>query len=310
MIFRLFKRSTQTKTPSAGIDQATKKTKQGFTAWLTQLWQGKTLDADLIKSLKKSLIRADVGPETAQTIIDTLNSQAGHLDTPEAVQQTLKQTLVKLLPPAPDTSTPIPDIILLVGVNGAGKTTCAAKLAKYYKDQGKTPLLAAGDTFRAAAIEQLKNWSKRIDVPVIAQERGSDSASVIFDAMQACQARKHDLLIADTAGRLHNQSNLMQELEKIKRVIDKHPTQNQSKTWLVLDATVGQNGLQQAKLFHQQIALDGVLITKLDGTAKGGIVFAIHQSLNLPIFFIGSGEQPQDLLPFNPEAFVDALLAP
>jgi fused signal recognition particle receptor len=201
-----------------------------------------------------------------------------------------------------------PFVILVVGVNGAGKTTTIGKLARRFKDEGKSVMLAAGDTFRAAAVEQLQAWGERAGVPVVAQHAKADSASVIFDALQAAKARKADVLIADTAGRLHTQANLMEELKKVKRVLAKVDPSAPHETLLVLDASNGQNALNQAQQFHKAIALDGVVLTKLDGTAKGGVIFAIANALKLPIRFVGVGETAADLRPFNAGEFVAALL--
>src|SRR5690606_4982592 len=201
-----------------------------------------------------------------------------------------------------------PYVILVVGVNGAGKTTTIGKLARRYKDEGRSVMLAAGDTFRAAAIEQLQAWGERSGIPVIAQHTGADSASVIFDALQAAKSRGVDLLIADTAGRLHTQANLMEELKKVKRVLTKLDPEAPHETLLVLDASTGQHALNQAKKFHEAIDLDGIVLTKLDGTAKGGVIFAIADALKLPIRFIGVGEGAEDLRPFDAGEFVAALL--
>ena len=201
----------------------------------------------------------------------------------------------------------IPFVILVVGINGAGKTTTIGKLAKLFQSEGKSVMLAAGDTFRAAAVEQLQVWGERNDIPVIAQKTGSDAASVVYDAYQSAIAKKIDILIADTAGRLHTQDNLMQELEKIKRVLKKHNEEAPHETLLVIDGGSGQNAVQQAKEFHKSINLSGLAITKLDGTAKGGVLFSISDALKLPIRFIGVGEAIEDLKPFNSKDFVDAL---
>ena len=201
----------------------------------------------------------------------------------------------------------IPFVILVVGINGAGKTTTIGKLAKLFQSDGKSVMLAAGDTFRAAAVEQLQVWGERNDIPVIAQKTGSDAASVVYDAYQSAIAKKIDILIADTAGRLHTQDNLMQELEKIKRVLKKHNEEAPHETLLVIDGGSGQNAVQQAKEFHKSINLSGLAITKLDGTAKGGVLFSISDALKLPIRFIGVGEAIEDLKPFNSKDFVAAL---
>lgn len=207
----------------------------------------------------------------------------------------------------PEAETPF--VLLMIGINGAGKTTTIGKLAKHFKDQGKSVMLAAGDTFRAAAIEQLTAWGEKNEIPVLAQQHGADSASVIFDAFQSAKARKIDILIADTAGRLHTQQGLMAELAKIKRVIQKIDAQAPHETLLVLDASIGQNALQQAKEFHSAIGVTGIVMTKLDGTAKGGMLLSIAKNLEIPIRFIGVGEQIDDMQPFNAQAVVEAIFA-
>ena len=235
------------------------------------------------------------------------------LADPQALLESLKAELIALLEPCDvplviDTSSK-PYVILVVGVNGAGKTTTIGKLAKRLQQDGHKIMLAAGDTFRAAAVEQLQVWGERNSVPVVAQPTGSDSASVIFDAYQSAQAKGIDVLIADTAGRLHNKDNLMQELEKIVRVLKKLNPAVPQETLLVLDSTTGQNSLNQARSFHKSVQVTGVALTKLDGTAKGGMVFAMAKELGLPIRFIGVGEQVDDLRPFAAQQFVDALFA-
>lgn len=288
------------------------RTRQQLTGGLSNLLLGKkTIDAELLEELETQLIRADVGVATTQQLLDTLKdkTERKELSNPEALFQSLKQLMQDLLTPYSQALElkAKPSVILMVGVNGAGKTTSIAKIAHYYQEQGQKVMLAAGDTFRAAAVEQLQHWGEINQVPVIAQHSGADSASVIFDAMQAATARNYDLLLADTAGRLHTQDHLMRELEKIKRVLAKINPEAPHETMLIIDASMGQNALNQAKQFHQAIGLSSITLTKLDGTAKGGIVFAICNELKLPIRFIGVGEQVDDLKPFQAQEFVDAL---
>jgi len=290
------------------------KTRAHFTHSLATLLLGKKeLDAAVFEVLETQLLLADVGIEATQQLIDGLSQKLKRkeLNNVETAIETLQENMKTLLQPCekelrihPDKA---PFLILVVGINGSGKTTTIGKLAKYFKEQGKTVLLAAGDTFRAAAIEQLQIWGKRNQIPVIAQQSGADTASVIYDAFQAAKARQIDVLLADTAGRLHTQTNLMAELQKVKRVLAKLDPQAPHEILLVLDATIGQNALNQAQQFHAAMGLTGLVITKLDGTAKGGIIFAIAKQLQLPIRFIGIGEGIDDLRPFHANDFVQAL---
>ena len=267
----------------------------------------------MLLELEEQLLMADVGVEVTQQIIEKLQNQMQtqkNIST-EIVFQTLKNQLENILTPY---SQPLvlpsknqPFVILLVGVNGSGKTTTVGKLANKLQSSGYKTMLAAGDTFRAAAIEQLKIWGERNEVPVIAQRQGADSAAVLYDAFQAAKSRNIDILIADTAGRLHTQSHLMEELQKIKRTLQKIDSTAPHEILLVLDATVGQNALNQAKQFQAAIGVSGICLTKLDGTAKGGIIFAIAQKTKIPIRFIGIGENIDDLKPFDAREFVTAL---
>ena len=273
----------------------------------------KTIDAGLLDDIESQLLSADVGIEASDQIISYLKQglDRKHLSDPGKFMQALQNELANILAPCaipleiPDNVKPF--VILLVGVNGVGKTTTIGKLAKRLQSQGKSVMLAAGDTFRAAAVEQLQVWGERNEVPVVAQATGADSASVIFDAYQSAKAKEVDVLIADTAGRLHTKDNLMNELEKIIRVLKKQDARLPDEILLVLDATTGQNALSQAASFHAAANLTGIALTKLDGTAKGGVVFAIAKQLGLPIRFIGVGEQVDDLRPFNAQHFVSAL---
>lgn len=275
----------------------------------------KTIDAELLDDIEMQLLTADVGIEATDQVISALTAKVKRkqLNDGDALMAQLQSELRELLAPctAPlviprDTR---PYVILVVGVNGVGKTTTIGKLARRFQQENRKVMLAAGDTFRAAAVEQLQTWGERNQVPVIAQASGSDSASVIFDAYQAAKARGIDVLIADTAGRLHNKANLMQELEKIVRVLKKQDDQLPHEVMLVLDATTGQNALSQAKSFNDSVKLTGLCLTKLDGTAKGGMVFAIANAMKLPIRFIGIGEQAEDLRPFDADQFVAALFS-
>lgn len=290
------------------------KTRRNFTDSLTSLVIGrKEIDADLLDELEMILLTADVGVEATDKIIQNLTDQVSRkeLKEPEALIQALKSQLENLLAPVEQ---PLdininegPFVILMVGVNGVGKTTTIGKLAKKFQHEGKSVMLAAGDTFRAAAVEQLETWGERNQVPVIAQKTGADSAAVIFDAIQSATAKKVDVLIADTAGRLHTQSNLMEELKKVKRVIQKVNPDAPHEVMLVLDAGTGQNALSQAQQFHEAVDLTGLTLTKLDGTAKGGIVFALAEQLGIPVRFIGVGEAIDDLRPFQANEFAKAL---
>jgi fused signal recognition particle receptor len=259
-------------------------------------------------------VSADLGMETTQSVLDNLTESLARnqLSEDNAIYEALKLHLQNILNKNTrdltwETEDHSPFVILMVGVNGAGKTTTIGKLAKQLQQQGKKVMLAAGDTFRAAAVEQLHVWGERNGIPVIAQHSGADSASVIFDALQAAKARKIDILIADTAGRLHTQENLMDELKKVKRVLQKLCVQAPHETMLILDASIGQNALVQARQFHEAMGLTGITMTKLDGTAKGGILFAIANELEIPFRYIGIGEGIEDLRPFNATQFVDAL---
>lgn len=291
------------------------KTRRGFGDGMADFFLGKKeLDSTMLDELETSLLSADVGIDATSEIIDTLQSQLTRkaLANTEALRVALSHVMTQILEPCEQ---PLiidgkhkPYVILVVGINGAGKTTSIGKLAHHFQQQGKSVLLAAGDTFRAAAVEQLKEWGNRNDVPVVAQGTGADPASVIFDAIESASSKNIDVVIADTAGRLHTQNHLMDELKKIKRVMGKFDPSAPHETLLIMDAGFGQNGLQQAQQFHSIMDLTGLAITKLDGTAKGGILFAIANKLKLPIRFIGVGEGIKDLRAFDAKAFVKALL--
>lgn len=283
---------------------------------LGQLLLGKKeIDEDLLEEIETQLLMADIGVEACTQVISAITekSERKELKDSDAVYQALKTELASLLV---DKQAPLeiekrdtPFVILVVGVNGVGKTTTIGKMAKRFQNQGLSVMLAAGDTFRAAAVEQLQVWGERNNVPVVAQHTGADSASVIFDAVESARAKKVDVVIADTAGRLQNKDNLMSELEKVVRVMRKIDDTAPHEVMLVLDAGTGQNALSQAQIFQQAVGVSGISLTKLDGTAKGGIIFAIAKQLGLPIRFIGVGEQIDDLRPFNAEEFIDALFS-
>jgi fused signal recognition particle receptor len=275
----------------------------------------KRIDEALFEELETLLLTADVGVEATTRIIDDLSERVRRheLADPQALMTALRAELRDILRrcelPVRTPAAGRPQVVLMVGVNGAGKTTTIGKLAKRLLEEGNSVMLAAGDTFRAAAVEQLQAWGERNRVPVIAQRSGADPASVIFDALQAATARNADVLIADTAGRLHTKSNLMEELSKISRVMKKIDPDAPHEVMLVVDATTGQNALNQAVQFNQSVGLTGITLTKLDGTAKGGILFAIAERLKVPIRFIGIGEAIEDLRPFDADEFLDALFA-
>jgi fused signal recognition particle receptor len=300
----------------ASLRQRLSKTRENLSSGLADLLLGKKqVDDQLLEELEDQLLMADVGMQATQKITSRLTEslQRRQLSDSESLIGALKQTMAELLHPC---AIPLqidaqkkPFVILMVGVNGAGKTTTVGKLAQQFKNQGLKVMLAAGDTFRAAAVEQLQTWGERLEVPVVKQGQGADSASVIFDALQSAQARDIDVLIADTAGRLHTQLSLMDELEKIKRVMAKLDPEAPHETLLVLDAGTGQNALPQASKFRDTIGVSGLVLTKLDGTAKGGMIFSVAEQLQTPIRYIGVGETVDDLRPFDHEEFVDALLA-
>ncbi|AUQ27267.1 signal recognition particle-docking protein FtsY [Dickeya zeae] len=290
------------------------KTRENLGSGFVGLFRGKKIDDDLFDELEEQLLIADVGVETTRKIIARLTEHASRkqLKDAEALIALLKAEMGEILakvdmPLAIDSKTPF--VILMVGVNGVGKTTTIGKLARQYQAQGKSVMLAAGDTFRAAAVEQLQVWGQRNNVPVVAQHTGADSASVIFDALQAAKARGVDVLIADTAGRLQNKSHLMEELKKIVRVMKKLDEDAPHEVMLTLDASTGQNAVSQAKLFNEAVGLSGITLTKLDGTAKGGVIFAIADQFGIPIRYIGVGESIDDLRPFKADDFIEALFA-
>ncbi len=293
----------------AGIE----KTRSGLVDRLEDVISGKKeIDAELLEELEYTLITADIGVRTVEEILDRLREQIDRKLTsdPAEIRSLIREQLLAVLraseAPLRVVHTP-PAVVMLVGINGAGKTTTIGKLAHRFLGEGRKVLLAAADTFRAAAIEQLEVWAERAGVEMIRQKTGADPSAVVFDALQAAKARGVDYVIVDTAGRLHTKENLMAELEKMRRTCQRVVPGAPHEVWLVLDATTGQNGLEQARKFTESAGVTGVVLTKLDGTAKGGVVIAIARELNLPIRFVGVGEKIADLLPFEPEAFVDSL---
>ena len=289
------------------------KTKQNIGAGFRSFFLGKKIDDELFEELEEQLLIADIGVPTTSKIIKNLTEHASRkeLQDAELLYQQLKVEMADILEPVAQPleidSSKKPYVILMVGVNGVGKTTTIGKLARKFQAEGKSVMLAAGDTFRAAAVEQLQVWGERNHIPVVAQSTGSDSASVIFDAMQSAAARNIDILIADTAGRLQNKNNLMDELKKIVRVMKKYDETAPHEIMLTLDAGTGQNAISQAKLFNEAVGLTGISLTKLDGTAKGGVIFAIADQFKLPIRYIGVGEKIEDLREFNAKEFIEAL---
>jgi len=274
----------------------------------------KEIDAELLEELEYKLITADIGVHTATDILESIRQKVDRklVNDPNEIRTLIKEHLLGVLEGADRAWTDVdipPVVILVVGVNGSGKTTTIGKLAGRFKADGRSVLLCAADTFRAAAIEQLEIWGERTQTEVIRQQQGSDPSAVLFDALQAAKARKTDYLVVDTAGRLHTKANLMTELEKMRRTATRVVEGAPHEVLLVLDATTGQNGLEQARKFTESAGVTGLVLTKLDGTAKGGIVIAIARELNLPIRFVGVGERADDLLPFEPEKFIDSLFA-
>lgn len=297
----------------ARLKRGLMRTSENIGSGFIGLFRGKKIDDELFEELEEQLLIADVGVETTSRLIQSLTEHASRkqLKDAEALYDLLRDEMQKTLDPVAIPLVPEntngPFVILMVGVNGVGKTTTIGKLAKQYQRQGKSVMLAAGDTFRAAAVEQLQVWGQRNNIPVIAQHTGADSASVLFDALQAAKARKIDVLIADTAGRLQNKSHLMEELKKVVRVMKKLDPEAPHEVMLTLDASTGQNAISQAQLFQEAVGVTGMTISKLDGTAKGGVVFAIADKFKIPLRYIGVGEQIDDLRTFNSKEFIDAL---
>lgn len=309
--------ATETRRPGlfGRLREGLRRSREQLSNSVEQLVLGKkVIDDALLEELEAILLQADMGVAATREIMDRVTQRVrrNELKDPTALRAAIRQALLDILQPRAQDWTPQKgqtQVLMMVGINGAGKTTTIGKLSARWKAEGYSILLGAGDTFRAAAVEQLQGWAERVQVPVIAQGAGADSASVLYDAYAAARARGVDLLIADTAGRLHTQGHLMEELKKVKRVLAKQDPAAPHQTWLVLDAGTGQNALQQVQQFHEAVGLTGICITKLDGTAKGGVVAAVAKALPLPIRFIGVGEGVEDLRPFSAEAFVDALFA-
>jgi fused signal recognition particle receptor len=307
---------TKSKKPSEQkLEQKLEKSRSGFGKQMKNLFSfKKSIDDELFEDIETTLLMADVGAAATMEIVENTAKSVNrrNLSDSDEVYNALKQNLTELAQvvekPLVIDTTKTPFVILVVGVNGVGKTTTIAKIARNFKAQGKSVMLAAGDTFRAAAVEQLKMWGQREDIPVVAQSTGSDSASVIFDAMSSAKAKGIDILIADTAGRLHTQANLMQELGKIGRVLKKNDATAPHETLIVVDGGTGQNAISQIKEFNKSTKLTGIAITKLDGTAKGGVLFNLAKEFALPVRFIGVGEKSSDLKPFVAKEFVEALL--
>ena len=289
------------------------KTRDGLTDKINEVLKlAVTIDDDLYDELEEILITSDIGMDTTCEIIDRLKEKIRKekINDTEEVIPTLKKVIKEMMLEGydEDEDTNTKKVILVIGVNGAGKTTSIGKMAAKYKNDGKKVLLAAADTFRAAAIDQLEVWSQRASVDIVKQEEGSDPAAVVFDAISAAKARNVDVLICDTAGRLHNKKNLMNELSKINRIIDREYSEAKKETLLVLDGTTGQNAVSQAKQFMEACPIDGIILTKLDGTAKGGVVISIKQTLNIPVKYIGVGEGIEDLQEFDAESFAEAII--
>ncbi len=295
----------------AKLKEGLSKTKKNFTEQIESIiFQHKKIDDDFLDELEEILITSDMGVETTMDIIEYIKEEVKKrkLEDTLEIKNVIKEYLVNVL--KENETTEVTDkqrVILIVGVNGVGKTTSIGKIAYRLKQSGNKVIVAAADTFRAAAVEQLKEWCKRAEVDIIASEQGSDPGAVIFDAIQAAKARKSDILICDTAGRLHNKKNLMNELSKIFKILDKEFSEAHIDVYLVIDATTGQNGIVQAKLFKETCNINGLILTKLDGTAKGGIAFPIVNELKIPIKYIGVGEQIDDLQDFNAQDFVNAI---
>lgn len=296
------------------IDSSLRRTRDTFFGRIAGVFQRGSIDEGLWDDLEELLIQADVGVETTDKLLQTLRARVRkeNIREPSVLYSALKEELRKLVSKGQGDGL-LPGrglgVVMVVGVNGVGKTTTIAKLGRHWNGQGRKVLLAAADTFRAAAIDQLKIWGERVGLPVISHQPGADPGSVVFDALSAAKARGADLVVIDTAGRLHTKVNLMEEMKKIKRVVEKQGPDHLV-TLLVLDATTGQNALSQAKRFQEAVEVDGVVVAKLDGTAKGGVIFAIADQLGLPIYFVGTGEKVDDIAEFDSERFVEALLAP
>ncbi len=287
-----------------------KKTKDSLAKKLSMIFGNGELTDEFFEDLEYTLISSDIGVETTGEIIKDVRAECKKkkIKTQDEFKQVLKNSIIKILNEVEPISDDYPKAIMLLGVNGVGKTTAIGKLANYYKNQKKSVVMAAGDTFRAAASDQLTIWADRAKVRIVKQAEGADSASVVFDAVTSAKAKKDDVLLIDTAGRLHNKVNLMEELKKISKVVTNQWPECNYKKFIVLDATTGQNAIPQVEYFNEAVGLDGIILTKLDGTSKGGVVIEIVNKLHIPIVFVGVGEGIDDLLPFNTEEFVDAII--
>jgi fused signal recognition particle receptor len=309
---RIFRRRAE---PEPQIEAGLKKSRRGIFKDIANLFERSEITDDLYDDLEALLIQADLGVETTVELLDNLRGRIDRerIKQPAEAREALRTEMIALLENATRNRTikiyqrGVPFVILVVGVNGTGKTTTIAKLAKYHQSQGRSVMLVAGDTFRAAAIDQLKVWGDRLKIPVISHDPGADPGAVIFEGMQAAYNRNADILLVDTAGRLHTKYNLMEELKKLRKVMQRHVAEAPQEVLLVIDATTGQNGLVQAKKFAEAVEITDIAIAKLDGTARGGIAFAIARELGTPISYVGTGEQVTALAEFNPETYVDAL---
>lgn len=309
---RIFRRRTE---PDLQLERSLEKTRRGVFGEITRLFDRTSLDEELYEDLEMLLIQADVGWDVSQKLVKDLRHRVDseRITDPAIAREILRSEMIELLELATRNrqvkvlQRGVPYVIMVVGVNGVGKTTSIAKLAAYHQGFGRSVMVAAGDTFRAAAIDQLRVWGERLNLPVVAHEQGADPGAVVFDAVQAAYNRGRDVLIVDTAGRLHTKFNLMEELRKLRRVMQRHVEEAPQEVLLVIDATTGQNGLAQAKTFAESVEITDIMIAKLDGTAKGGIAFSVAKELGIPISYIGTGEKATDLSEFRPETYVDAL---
>ncbi len=309
---RIFRRRTE---PDVQLDKGLEKTRRGVFDEISKLFDRSEIDEELYEDLEMLLIQADVGWDVSQQLVAEMRQKVEdeHIVNPADAREILRLEMIHLLELATRNrkvkilQRGVPYVILVVGVNGTGKTTSIAKLAAYHQGFGRSVMLAAADTFRAAAIDQLKVWGERLDCPVIAHNEGADPGAVVFDAMQAAHGRKIDVLIVDTAGRLHTKFNLMAELQKLRRIMQRHVEAAPQEVLLVIDATTGQNGLVQANEFRKSVEITDIMIAKLDGTARGGIAFSVAKELGTPISYIGTGEKATDMAEFNPDTYVDSL---
>jgi len=309
---RIFRRRTE---PDLQLERSLEKTRRGVFGEITRLFDRTSLDEELYEDLEMLLIQADVGWDVSQKLVKDLRHRVDseRITDPAIAREILRSEMIELLELATRNrqvkvlQRGVPYVIMVVGVNGVGKTTSIAKLAAYHQGFGRSVMVAAGDTFRAAAIDQLRVWGERLNLPVVAHEQGADPGAVVFDAVQAAYNRGRDVLIVDTAGRLHTKFNLMEELRKLRRVMQRHVEEAPQEVLLVIDATTGQNGLAQAKTFAESVEITDIMIAKLDGSAKGGIAFSVAKELGIPISYIGTGEKATDLSEFRPETYVDAL---